>query len=576
MSLRLDRIMYSVSVIYIALPIYLFIIFWLRPLAAVPAGTIFVISCFLMIRNKPLPVKWNVSWKTGIAIPVCLGILVLWLYFSGLGGLSFQNADYHYRNAIFHDLINQAWPVLYDSAALAGQAVPGSSDGLILTYYIAFWLPAALVGKVFGWVAANRFLFFWALLGCVQILYYLFRTLRTVKVWAVLVMVFFSGADILGFLWLQKGQWPGFMDHIEWWSGFQYSSNTTLLFWVFNQTIVIWLAILLVLNLPNTRSLFFLYSMLLLHGPFPFIGMLPIILWKAYEGHALRLKDNPVAKWLSVSAQWFWGGIRRALSFENICGGISVLVICYLYLSNNVSGQTSGMNSITRFLILFLFVDAGLFLLVLFMDYKKSPLYWLCLISLVLIPLFRIGGSQDFCMRVSIPVLFMVHIFVQKSLFGKQDQAVSVESGTAQTVPIQSGADKAVSIKSDPEPTAAQRAEQLPQKTPVRGHMIRIVLLVALLVIGMVVPLQEMSRSVTYTLLYYPETNDFVSEIGEDLLDSRIPAVSQYGQVLVYQGPGAFLQADSVGSLSNNIGVASNFTGPVRDNLFYIYLARQE
>jgi hypothetical protein len=556
MSHRLDQIMYSVSVIYIALPIYLFITFWLRPLVAIPVGFAFVVSCLLMIRNKPLPVKWHVTWKTVIAILVCLFILIVWLSFSGLGGLSFQNADYHYRNAIFHDLINRSWPVLYDSAAQAGQAVPGTSDGLILTYYIAFWLPAAIVGKAFGWVAANRFLFFWALIGCVLIVYYLFRTLRSVNVWAVLVMVFFSGADILGFLWLKNGQWPGFLDHIEWWSGFQYSSNTTLLFWVFNQTIVIWLAILLVLNLPNSRSLFFLYSMLLLHGPFPFIGMFPIIMWKAYEGHALRLQGSPAAKWLLVFAQWFWGGIRRALTFENLCGGISVLVICYLYLSNNVSGQTSGTNSITNFLILFLFVEAGFFLMVIYIDYKKSPLYWLCLVSLLLIPLFRIGGSQDFCMRVSIPLLFMIHIFVQKSLFGKKEQTDRIESDTRQA--------------------DTQSREQIPQHTFMRGHQIRKVLLVVLLVIGMVVPLQEIGRSVTYTLLYYPKTNDLVSEFGEDLLDSRIPAVSQYGQVLAYQEPGQFLQADSVGSLSNNIAAASNFTGPVRDNLFYMYLARHD
>jgi len=538
MGHRLDRVMYNVSVIYIALPIYIFLATWLRLIVAFPMGIIFVISCIFLFRNKPAEIEWHLTKGQRTVVMISILLLVVWLYFSGLGGFSFQNSDYHARNAIFHDLIHKSWPVIYDYSAQAG-----APDKAMLTYYIAYWLPAAAVGKLFGWVAANVFLYFWSLLGGVLIVYYLFRTLRNARVWSVLILIFFSGADLLGYLWLTKGALPGLMEHIEWWSGFQYSSNTTLLYWVFNQTIVMWLAILLVLNLSNSRSLFFLYAMLLLHGPFPFVGMLPIVLWKAYEGYSLGFgkKDVPHMNPVFEIAKWFWGGIRRALTFENVFGGISVLLISYLYLSKNVSGSKSGMNHFSFYLILFFFFDIGIYLWILYADHKKNPLYWICLISLVLIPFFRVGVSQDFCMRVSIPALFMVQILVQKSLLGKEDP------------------------KAEPENAAL----------PARNRRGMKIMLIVFLVIGMTVPIEEITRSTTYTLLANPSTHAIVVNIGSGLADTNIPVLSKYGQDLSAQGWVGMLWADSVGSLAYNKDTSMNFVGPTEGNHFYQYLARQ-
>jgi len=544
MGHRLDRIIYIITIIYIALPIYMFLATWLNMPAAIPACILFLISFLFFFRNKPKEIEWHLTRKHLTTVLASVLILAIWLYFSGLGGFSFQNSDYQYRNAILHDLINKSWPVIYDYSAQAGQSILGSSNQAMLTYYIAYWLPAAAVGKMFGWLAANFFLYMWSLTGVMLIVYYLFRTLRNARVWSVLIMIFFSGADIIGYLIVTHGKLPGLIQHIEWWSGLQYSSNTTLLYWVFNQTIVMWLAILLIMNLPNSRSLFFLYAMLLLHGPFPFLGLLPFVLWKAYEGYPLV--DNRTAEKhsnpLSIFAKWFFAGVKRAVTFENIFGGISVLLISYFYLSNNVSGGKTGTNSFDASMFLFIVFDAGLFLIILALDHAKSPLYWLCVISLLVIPFFQIGVGQDFCMRVSIPALFVIQILVQKSLFGKPDiQEKTPEDGK-----------------------------------PLRSRKYIRIVLAGLLVIGMTVPLQEITRSVTYSLLAYPLTHKLMVNIGSGLADSNLPVLAPYGKNLEAQGWVGFLQSDSIGTLGNNFNTSGNFIGPIHDNLFYIYLARHQ
>ena len=48
--------------------------------------------------------------------------------------------------------------------------------------------------------------------------------------------------------------------------------------------------------------------------------------------------------------------------------------------------------------------------------YKKSILYWTINISLIVIPFIQIGPNRDFCMRASVPSLFMLNIFLLKEI----------------------------------------------------------------------------------------------------------------------------------------------------------------
>ena len=61
MGQKLDRIMYDISVIYIALPVFIFLAGWLRLIVAAPVCIIFLISVWLMLRNRPEPVAWHIT-----------------------------------------------------------------------------------------------------------------------------------------------------------------------------------------------------------------------------------------------------------------------------------------------------------------------------------------------------------------------------------------------------------------------------------------------------------------------------------------------------------------------------------
>ena len=84
----------------------------------------------------------KISVKKWIFI-LLIVIAAIWVWQSGIGGFWAQSKDYPWRNAIYRDIVLRDWPVyykLYDSA---------------LVYYIAFWLPPALIGKLALLLGAN-------------------------------------------------------------------------------------------------------------------------------------------------------------------------------------------------------------------------------------------------------------------------------------------------------------------------------------------------------------------------------------------------------------------------------------
>ena len=133
-----------------------FLIGFLRVYIAIPLAYVVVYCAYRACRNLYDPeckIEINGKWY----IWVCLFVLVvLWIYFSGIGSFSFQNGDHIVRNPIFRDLINYKWPVIYDLSKMSQNitSITGT-DKVMFVYYFAYWLPSAVVGKIFGEAAAN-------------------------------------------------------------------------------------------------------------------------------------------------------------------------------------------------------------------------------------------------------------------------------------------------------------------------------------------------------------------------------------------------------------------------------------
>ena len=243
----------TLTLIYISLPLFCFFIGWLQWLYAVLACLALTICILFSCGNRIIPdtlfkrssinskedfkgsqfqgKELILSKKVFISIAI---ISLLYCFLCGIGRLWAQSLDYPYRNAVLRDLILRDWPVLYDKFNGA------------LSYYIGFWLPAAIPGKIVymlsgdpdtAFRAGNIFLLIYSSIGIVLlfllILLYFKRSSAAQIYLIIFGFIFFSGMDILG---------PKFSNwhlHLEWWAAiFQYSSFTTCLCWVFNQTVI--------------------------------------------------------------------------------------------------------------------------------------------------------------------------------------------------------------------------------------------------------------------------------------------------------------------------------------------------
>lgn len=388
--------------LYLVLPIFIFFAFWLKPVYSLPS-IILILAALVRILLRKRNNIHKINWDSYKKLAFCLFIICIWVYFSGIGKFVYQNSDHPYRNAMFTTLVKEHWPVIYESLG------DYSDRPLALVYYFAFWLPSAVVGKIFSMESGFTFQAVWAAAG-IFLAFCLFCEIRgKIQIRDLVIFMLFSGLDIIRVLILKPDAKILSVDHIEYWNiGMQYSSFTTQLFWVFNQAVPAWLITALILVQKDRRTLVFIYSFSVLSCTFPAVGMIPILAYQAvvcgYEP-ALNWKNNIVKL------------IKDICTWENvICGGI-IGMISYLFLHNNSSSQMREVAHLNATVyLLFLFCEVFFYFLLLHKYCSKCGLYYICILSLVLIPFVRIGGYIDFCMRASIPALYVLYLYVTQVL----------------------------------------------------------------------------------------------------------------------------------------------------------------
>lgn len=389
----------TISYIYMLLPMFIFFAGWLKPvLGILSIGSMSIALYFLIKKNYVKDEKFELPlW--GFFLLVFL--LFFWVLFSGVGGFYPQKADWQWRNSLLRDMIQYSWPIRYEKTHYA------------LVYYFNYFLPSAICGKLFGWRAANIFLIFYTWLGVVLANLLICRLLKinTVSKMIILVLIFVSWGglesikyDIYNFI--------GISD-----LGYQYSSNETLLQWVTNQTIIPWIAVPLFLHKKNLSTYIFLGMCVLACAPLPFIGM--FILLSLYGIFQL------IKEYYCKFTLW----IKDILSFPNVVATIICGIVFGTFYSCNTAADPStggiglyiGMKDFTFqhlvSLLLFLCFNFLVYTIILFKYKKNDVIFWIVNFSLVICPIFRVGAGRDFCMRGSIPALFILMIFVVEYLF---------------------------------------------------------------------------------------------------------------------------------------------------------------
>ncbi len=455
------------SLIFLALPVVIFFCGWLKSPYTILCSLAALLPIFLQIRaarrlslglsrsaepssraqaegrsrrslgTKPAAQSHTPIPFSPVTILLVVALCIFLVAISGIGGYGMQDIDWEKHNALLKDLSERPWPVVYQ---LDGRAVP-------IVYYVAYYLPAALLGKLVGWQMANYALLLWSFAGFALSFLWFAVLVRRLTPTVLLLFVFFSGLDLIGRAtvvpivnrllpnWLTANHLS--WEHIEHWSiGWQYSSHTTLLFWVPHQALAGWIGIGLLLyallhqhqdRITGRRHVIFYLSLITLWSPFILIGLAPYALWDFLR----RDQSETVANKL-----------RSYISLPNLCG-LLLLLVLGLYFSAklyNVAPSVQAELGLTigfipklsktpatkaigaALLPIFYLLEFGLLAALLATnannwDKSSRGLFLTAILCLCLFPFVRIGVGKDFVMRTSIPALFVLAVFAGKALY---------------------------------------------------------------------------------------------------------------------------------------------------------------
>ena len=386
---------------YLALPLLIFLLGWLKPVYALPLAALLV---WLLIDyaggggENRTGAKSNANFSAkpcARSLLVCAVVALLWTAASGAGGFGFQTGDYLKHNAMLKTLLSNDWPVFLG---------PDKS----LVYTLGYYLPAAAFGKLFGatdlgWKAVNLFMYAWTAAGaCLALLWFVRHVRGRPELFAPLFVVL-GGLDVIAWLLvprddLEMEPFPAGIGYL------QFSGMTTVLNWVPQHAFPAWLGGALFLQLKDEPGF---YKNAALLGAC-------LILWSSFAALGVALL---IVAWLAIKPRYFLDVFTaRALSRQS--GGILLAAAVLLYIMSSNFTVPHGIFAITitehglwpRY-VFFLLVEFGLVAIASFAltpkgNWRRRMLIALGII-LAAVPLYRVGFYHDMAMRASLPALFV-------------------------------------------------------------------------------------------------------------------------------------------------------------------------
>lgn len=182
------------------------------------------------------------------------------------------------------------------------------------------------------------------------------------------------------------------------------SSSLGGVYWIYNQTITLWLIAALILNNIPKQNILFLYAMCFVHGPFFFVGLSPFIV-------IIILKE------VIANKGSFTEKIKPYFSFQNTIGALVAMLIEYFYLTGSQEAESLFIQHIHIVKYgAFVFLSFGAISLMIFSKYKKEPFFYAAVCLLLILPLIGMGTIAPFvfCARVSLAPMFILMTLVAK------------------------------------------------------------------------------------------------------------------------------------------------------------------
>jgi len=410
----IDKSLLTLSCIFLLGPILLLLLFWFKWYISFSSIILLLFSTVFVLKNiKPLKeeeYKNIFNLKKIIIISV---LIILLNILSGAGGLFHQNWDYHFRNAVFHDLIEKEWPVKYDYSSLPYEREKIGDKG-ILSYYFAFWLPSAAVGKLTdNFYIASYCLLVYQIVGSLLFFYLVSRYFKNTKLRYFFIFLAFSGLNTIG-QFLMNIVYDIDIEligtaHIDTsMVSFCMSSFVTQLFWVFNQSVPAWIATMFLFQEKDYKTCGYFFALLLPFAPFPMLGYL-------YIAFSFIIFGKELDKKITLER------IKELLTFRNIAAVLAIVPIAFMFLQSNIKkgfvfldAYNNGTltNSLINY-ILYLILEFGIYIIIANKkNYKHIIMYF---IFFAVVPLFYIGGA-DLGNRSTIPLLVGLYLLIVETL----------------------------------------------------------------------------------------------------------------------------------------------------------------
>lgn len=412
------KLLAMAAYLYMVIPITIFMVTWLRWYVGLPMAFLILFALYRLIQKEYTDdCAVTLSLRTLI---IGLLALAVFLWLTGQGGFFFQYSDNFARNALFSDLINFDWPLIYEET------------GNALSYYLLHWLVPAIVGKIIPNFTIARFaLYCWTLLGVILTILLLTVVLNagTTKRFLLLVFVFcaWSGLDIIGGVISSVFGLINFeLNTFRWWTAFgidgqgygglMFRSNCDQLASVYNQTIVPWLTVPLLVSKPRISTFIFLAACVFACSPFAFVAIGVIM---GYYFLRALIQNRKKEKVLAVIAEVF--------SIPNVVALLTIVPVFFLFYTCNMAIKTRSNGFFIApekfniyslmIIVLFYILQFGIYVLLIRREFRSDGLFHLMAICMCIIPLIQVGGFGDFGWNTSVPFFFLLMMYCLKYLY---------------------------------------------------------------------------------------------------------------------------------------------------------------
>ncbi|MEM7655320.1 MAG: hypothetical protein AAF399_04260 [Bacteroidota bacterium] len=388
------------SIGWLLLPNLIFLLGWLTPWLSVPlvVGLLWIWGKKQEFRTKEPSGKDQGKWWL-------LGFALVWTWLSGIGGFAWQRADYLKHDLVWHDLLQQDWPIVYE-------------QGEMLVYYLGYYLVSGGLAKLLGSGLLPWATMIWSGLGMWLAARWWQYHSELRWGWVVLGMSVFAGLDgvqiatAASYEWLSLGQlsWiriapiEGHLPAV-WGLGHRIPANFSQLAWTPQHAIAGWVCTGVlwagVREGNNLSHIGWVWALLWIHSPMVAIGTTPLLLMPVLQGK-----------------------FRELLRWEHLLIGGALLGIMLAYFGSHAPlsekgwiWETATVGHWWWLVPLFWFWEVGL-LIGLLWKLRPSTRNWLLLGGgfIALLCVFRLGYYHDLLMRASLPMMMILGIISLQAL----------------------------------------------------------------------------------------------------------------------------------------------------------------